>query len=91
MRLSVRKIGRYSYHGLAFSAGRSIASMMAGWLCAAFRSLRSWRFLKAGAGHVRDEVLDVGALAVERAAGGRPRTARAPAEADIRAGTGAHA
>src|SRR6267154_4497453 len=45
MRLSLVKIGRYSNHCLAFSAGRSIASMMAGWLCAAFSNLRNCRFL----------------------------------------------
>src|SRR5882762_8750565 len=45
MRLSLVKIGRYSNHGLAFSAGRSIASMMAGWLCAAFSNLRKCLFL----------------------------------------------
>src|SRR5277367_6030996 len=47
MRLSVRKIGRYSDQGLDLSAGRSIASMMAGWLCAAFSILRNWCLLKA--------------------------------------------
>src|SRR5271156_3959226 len=46
MRLSVMKIGRYSNHGLAFSAGRSIASMIAGSFRAAFRSLRNCRFVK---------------------------------------------
>lgn len=40
------KMGRYSNQGLAFSAGRSIASMMAGWLRAAFSSLRNWCLVK---------------------------------------------
>src|SRR6202051_2044967 len=45
MRRSLTKIGRYSNHALAFSAGRSIASMMDGWLWAAFSNLRNCRFL----------------------------------------------
>src|ERR1700730_6282420 len=44
-RRSLTKIGRYSNHALAFSAGRSIASMMDGWLWAAFSNLRNCRFL----------------------------------------------
>ncbi len=77
MRRSVRKIGRYSYHGLAFSAGRSIASMMVGWLFAAFSSLRNCRLLiESVLRDLIDEALDVGAVRVER--GGRAREPRQP-------------
>ena len=49
---------------------------MAGWLCAAFSSLRSCALLEGVVlGHVRDELLDLGALDVDARRRGRaPRT-----------------
>ena len=67
MRLSVTNIGRYSYQGLAFSAGRSIASMMAGWLFAARKQLAQPSFLiESVVGYLVYEFLDLRAVDVDR-------------------------